>query len=469
MATTSVTSTSTAAPPDPAPSRIDLGPGTAAVRHRAPESRRTLRAWSGRLRTWPGRLAGAGALLAALIVAFGIVAAVQLNDRARAADRLVSDSGPLSQDAAEIYRSLADADTTAAAGFLLAAQEPPSVRERYEKDLATAAELLSRAAARTGTSSEAQQWIAALNRQLPVYAGLVERARANDRQRLPLGGAYLRYASSFMQDTLLPDAQRLVDSETTRLDRDFDTAEAFPWGAVALGLTVLAALAWCQFTVFRHTNRIVNVGMAGATVAVLAAVLWVVAGVSGAADSLRDSRTQGAEPLRLLNQARFDALQAHTAENLNLVARGSSERYKDQWLAEIGELQGLGAVAGSYEKAAGRAPDSVRAVLDTAVRHLQDWETRHNLAANLEKDGDYEGALRATVSATPDRASADVAFAALEVELAKVAAAEKREFADAARGVDGDLRVPGWGAAAFALLAVVGVGVGINRRLAEYR
>ncbi|HSA52297.1 MAG TPA: hypothetical protein VLH10_19595, partial [Yinghuangia sp.] len=206
----------------------------------------------------PGRLRGAVVLLCVLVLAFGVTAAWQANTRAQAADRLVSDSGPLSQDAAEIYRSLADADTTAAGGFLLAANEPAAVRERYEQDLATAGELLTRAAARAAASSETQRSIAALTRQLPVYAGLVETARANNRQGLPLGGAYLRYASDLMQNTMLPDAQRLVDSEAQRLAADFDDAEAYPWAATGLAVVALGALVWCQTMLFRRTHRIFN-------------------------------------------------------------------------------------------------------------------------------------------------------------------------------------------------------------------
>lgn len=76
-------------------------------------------------RTPPGRLRLAGAVLVAVVLLFGAVAAWQASARAGAADRLVAHSQPLSQDAADIYRSLADADTTAATGFLLAGEEPP--------------------------------------------------------------------------------------------------------------------------------------------------------------------------------------------------------------------------------------------------------------------------------------------------------------------------------------------------------
>lgn len=100
--------------------------------------------------TEPGRLRVIGAVLAALLVAFGAVTAWQVTDRSSAADAVIDRSQPLSADAADIYRSLADADTAAAAGFLAGRDEPRTVRRRYEKDIGVASELLVKAAADTG-------------------------------------------------------------------------------------------------------------------------------------------------------------------------------------------------------------------------------------------------------------------------------------------------------------------------------
>jgi hypothetical protein len=418
--------------------------------------------------TPPGRLRAAGAVLVLLVLAFGAVAGWQVQTRASAADRLVSYSGPLSQDAAEIYRSLADADATAAGGFLLAAKEPASVRARYEKDLATAAELLSRAA-RTSTSGASQQWIAALNRQLPQYAGLVERARTYNRLGYPLGGAYLRYASALMQDTILPDAERLVDAETRRLDGDFDEAESFPWAAAVLAAIALAALIRYQVLLYRRTNRVFNIGLAGATLVLVASAVWLLVAVTGAASSLADSRGRGAGPLRSLNQARIDATQAHTAENLNLVARGSSDSYATRWDAEQRELSGgPGGPKGSFTEAQDEAPAAVAGQLAQAGRRLNEWLARHQEAAQREQAGDYDGALAVTVTADGGD-TADAAFAAMDAALGDAAEAEKRAFADEARGVDGDLRAAALAAAVLAVPAAIGVVRGVGRRLADYR
>lgn len=421
--------------------------------------------------TSPGRLRTAVVVLCVLVLAFGVTAAWQANSRARAADRLVSDSGPLSQDAAEIYRSLADADTTAAGGFLLSADEPAAIRERYEKDLTTAGDLLTRAAARAGASSEAQRWIAALNQGLPVYAGLVETARANNRQGFPLGGAYLRYASDYMQNTLLPDAERLVDSESRRLADDFDDAEAYPWAAAGLAVLALAALVACQMKLYRRTHRVFNLGLLAATAAVLASGLWLVVGFGGASSSLADGRERGAEPLAVLNQARFHALKAHAAENLNLVARGASSAYTKSWDTEAASLAGAPGQTptGLLAQAEDDAPASAAHLLARAREKFAAWQTRHDGAAAKDAEGDYSAALAQTISAEQRGDTADAAYAEMDALLSDAAVIEQREFASSADGVDGDLRLLALGALVLMAPALYGVVRGIGPRLAEYR
>ena len=77
--------------------------------------------------TEPGRLRIIGAVLALLVVAFGAVTAWQMTDRSAAADDVLNSSQPLSASAADIYRSLADANTAASSGFLAGGQETEGV------------------------------------------------------------------------------------------------------------------------------------------------------------------------------------------------------------------------------------------------------------------------------------------------------------------------------------------------------
>ncbi|MFG2908338.1 hypothetical protein ACGF13_25135 [Kitasatospora sp. NPDC048286] len=426
-------------------------------------------------RTPPGRLRLTGVVLAVLTVAFGGLTAWQLETRAQAADRVVSYSQPLSRDAAEIHRNLADAATTAASGFLLAGAEPDEVRSRYEQDVATAAKLIAEAAARTTATSPAQGSLARLNQQLPVYAGLVETARADNRQGIPLGGGYLRYASEQMQTVLLPTAAELAAAENQELADDYAAAEAVPWAAYGLALVTLAALVWVQSTLFRRTNRVFNIGLLGATAAVLAGALWLTVTGLATDSALHRSSREGANPLQALNSARADVLTARLAENLHFVARGSTTRYADQWAKAAENLAGAektppGRYSGSLADAFYKAPEAARPSIQEARNQFDEWRRRHDAARVREvSDADYQGALEATVTAKGDAATADAAFNATDRALAQAADIEQDRFTKAAEGTGGDLRAAGVAAALLGLLAAAAALRGLGRRLAEYR
>ncbi|MFE4971560.1 hypothetical protein ACFRAR_05520 [Kitasatospora sp. NPDC056651] len=420
-------------------------------------------------RTPPGRLRLAGVMLAVLTVAFGGLTAWQLETRAQAADRVVSDSQPLSRDAAEIHRSLADAATTAASGFLLADAEPDELRNRYEQDIATAAKLIAQAAARTTATSPAQDSLARLNQQLPVYAGLVETARADNRQGIPLGGAYLRYASEQMQTVLLPAAAELAAAENAALAADYSEAQAPPWAAYGLALVTLAALARVQVRLYRRTNRVFNIGLLGATAAVLAGTLWLLAAALATTMALYRSADEGANALRALNSARAGVLTARLAEDLHFVARGSTAKYADQWTRVV---KGLNAdrATGSLTSALSEAPAAAAPSVREADQQFRQWTKRHDDARKLEvDDADYQGALDTTVTAKGDANTADAYFNATDKALAQAADIEQDRFRQAAEGTGGNLRTAAVATALLGLAAAAAALRGLGRRLAEYR
>ncbi|MFF1506057.1 hypothetical protein [Streptomyces sp. NPDC058326] len=421
--------------------------------------------------TEPGRLQILGAVLALLVVVFGAVTALQVDDRATSADDVVSRSQPLSADAAAIYRSLADADTTAASGFLAGTLEPADSRARYDRDIATAARLLVKAAASTGGSSESAREIATLNQQLPRYTGLVERARAANRQGLPLGGAYLRYASQQMSSTLLPAAERLYAAETERLQEDDESARTWPRLSLGLGLLTLAVLVWAQRRNYARTNRVFNHGLLAATAATVTVVLWLLAAHTVARGGLDSARTHGQESLQVLNTARISSLTARANENLTLVARGAvltedgkNDKYEAEYTASMETL--TAALATARERAdddAGRAP------VDEAASRTGEWQKRHKDARAKDEAGDFDGALGLIVGSKESDRSTGQSFDQVDAALERALAHEQTEFTRSAGGARDALTALPLGAAALGILGAAGAVLGINRRLSEYR
>ncbi|WP_445524542.1 hypothetical protein [Streptomyces cyslabdanicus] len=462
-----------AVPPQPA------APAPAA-RPAAPPRRTAFAEGAERLRgaatTEPGRLRIIGAVLALLVVAFGAVTALQTTDRASAADDVLHRSQPLSSDAADIYRSLADANTMATSGYLAGLQETAATRERYESDVRTAAAKLVTAAANSAPGSPSAKTITKLNELLPRYKGLVESARANNRQGFPVGGAYLRAANDTMQTEMLPAAEDLYQKENQRLRSDYGDATPYPWAAIALGVVALAALAWAQRRNYRRTNRVLNHGLVAATAATTVVLLWLVIGHSVARAGLNGSYTHGVRSLNVLHDARIASLKARSDENLTLVSRGAETKtlkdgsimdaYDWAYDQEIDALTRTLARAGALaEDPAGRKPVS------TASESTKVWKSRHEQASQANDSGDYQTARDLVIGTTAkDRAeSTGECFDSVDASLASALTHERGRFQQAAE--DGRAAMTGLpvGSAVLAVLGAAGALLGMGRRLSEYR
>jgi hypothetical protein len=447
------------------------------------------RAWSdsaARLRsaatTEPGRLRLIGAVLAVLVIAFGAVTAWQVAERQSAAGNVLDHSAPLSANAAEIYRSLADADATVAGGFLVGGEEPKAVSERYQNDITTAAKLIADAAANSAGSQDAHTQIAALNSQLPQYTELVATAQADNRQGLPLGGAYLRYADTQMRKDggLLDAADKLYKAENSRLSSDYSDAKALPYASWALGVIALAALVWAQRRHYRRTNRVFNRGMLAASAAAAVVLLWLVTAHTLARTQLADSYTHGAKSTQVLNNARIAVLQARGDENLTLVARGSGDDYEKNFTREMNALAGTttaksAAPGGELAQALALADkDAGRAPVRSAITNVSQWRQRHTGERAADEGGDYTTAVAEVIGGKDSHGTAvtsttAASFNAVDKDLGAAVTQEQKEFHQSATDGRGALSLLPYGAGLLAVLGAAAALIGIGRRLSEYR
>ncbi|MGW7279674.1 hypothetical protein ACWGIV_15485 [Streptomyces sp. NPDC054844] len=463
-----------AVPPQPRPLPPQRSGGTPAGPPPAEPRRTAFAEGVDRLRaaavTEPGRLRIIGALLAALVVAFGAVTAWQMNARSQAADDVLTRSQPLTSDAADIYRSLADANTAASSGFLAGGQETKASRDRYEKGIRTAAEGLVTAAANSDAGSPSAATITELNRLLPEYKGLIERARTYNRQGFPVGGAYLRYANEKMQKDMLPAAEDLYKKENQRLRADYADARPYPWAALALGVLALAALAWAQHRNYRRTNRVLNHGLVAATATATIVMLWLVVGHSVARSNLGDSYDHGVRSLDVLHDARIASLKARGNENLTLVARGAETKKVgdetfDAYDFDFGKNmdtlgEGLAEAERLADDEAGERP------VAAADGNMAEWKKRHASAREQDESGNYQQALDLVIGG---KGATVECFDGVDTSLAAAIEHEEREFEQAAGdGLDAMGYLP-QGAGVLAGLGAAGALLGIGRRLSEYR
>jgi hypothetical protein len=348
---------------------------------------RVLRAGS----TTPERLRRVGAGLVAGCLLTAVVSALGGLAHTGAVHESGTRIAALSADAAELYRSLADADATATRGYVSGGLEPAEVRARYDDDIAQAADRVVQAASQLPTGDPAGVPVASIGAQLPVYAGLMETARTYNRLGLPLGQSYLDSASRLMRATILPAAEELRRMQTVALEADYQRGGAIPFAILLIGAAVLAGLVDHARLERRRTNKIVNTGLLAAGAALVTALLWWVVAVTVAGDRL-DGARQHSDAAIALDGARAAILQARSNENLVLVARSGGGTSDQGFTTQVDRVLGPGGDGGLLAVAVRNAPDS--AIRIEAIRAaLVDWRAAHRHVRELDDGGQYRQAV----------------------------------------------------------------------------
>jgi hypothetical protein len=419
--------------------------------------------------TTPGRLSVIAVGIALLALLTGLVGTISAQDKKDTINGLIDHREPLAAAAQQVYRSLSDADATAASAFLSTGTEPPALRERYEFDIAQAGAALAKAASDSAGVAEAAKQVDTLAQQMPVYTGLVETARANNRQGFPAGASYLRESSELMRAKVLPAAQELYEIDTQRLADEQETATDFPWAATALILALLAALVVTQVYLKRRTNRVLNVGLLVATGAVIIAILWGAVALVVQGALVADGKDDGTHQVDVLVRARIAALQARADETLTLVARGDGANYEKDYsnlTIQLVGTDGSGGLLAEIEALA-TAPE-MRGHINAAKENAVAWLKAHTQVRRFDDAGQYQESVNLAIDVSkPDSAAS--AFLRVDENLVAAINVGRQEFVDNTRNADRALTVLAPGIAVLAVIAAAGATIGIRERLREYR
>jgi hypothetical protein len=345
-------------------------------------------------RTTPGVIGVIALAVAACCVIAGVVCAAQLNGRLDERDAVMNRSEPLAYAAQNLYAALSAADAAAASAFLSGGIETAPMREQYQKALADASSALADTTAGAGDLTT-RTALAEISAQLAAYTALVEAARANNRQGHVIGSAYLREASSLMQTSLLPGAEKIYTVNLATVGEDQRAVGSLPIAALVLLALALVAIGIGSVILYRRTNRQFNIGLVVAAAIVVVVIGWVVIATQLAASEIEHSRTEGTARFEQLAKARILAQQARTVETLELIARGDITAGEKAFHGQLDELGKL------LEAAPAAAKDS-----------LQKWIDSHQKQAEAYKAGDYPVAVAQAIGADPAASTAQ--FAAVE-------------------------------------------------------
>lgn len=271
-----------------------------------------------------------------------------------------------------------------------------------------------------------------------------------------------------MSTVLLPAAEKLYEAETGRLYDDYDSAALWPYFGTVVGLLALGGLIYVQRRNYLRTNRVFNHGLVAASAASVVVLLWLVAGHLVAAADLDTSRTHGQESLKVLNDARISSLKARSNENLTLVSRGSvltKDGKHDQYESDY--TKDMAALVSGLDKAKSLANDKAgSAPVKAATDDVATWKARHAAARRTDDSGDYDHALTQVIGRT---GSTGQSFDQVDAALDQALGHEQQEFTRAASDGRGALAGLPVGAAVLAVLGAAAAGLGISRRLSEYR
>ena len=253
-------------------------------------------------------------------------------------------------------------------------------------------------------------------------------------------------------------------AESAALAAAYRQGAGIPFAVLAIGAAAFVALADLALREWRRTNRVLNLGLLVAGLAVLVcAGWWAVAVISS------DTRLGGAQGHSdagaALDDARIAVLSARSNESLVLVARnsgggGSSDQAFTVQLARVVDDGGL--LAGA-ERADPELADRVVALRAAATA----WGDAHRGVRRLDDGGQYAQAVASVVGQGPGTSGGT--FDALDAALARTTGEERAAFAVDVEAAEGALVALPWVSAALALVAAAAVTVGIGRRLGEYR
>jgi len=395
----------------------------------------------------PARLRAWMIATAVVAVLFGVLSATGVDRRAsslRAADE-ASQQLIAVQD---VQVRLVHADAIARENYLRGGIEDGAKRATYASELAAVSDGLV-SVANSVLPNEAAT-LAGVSTQLSRYSGLVEQARANNRQGFPVGAAYLRTANTLSTEMAI-DLQSVQVSLRQQVNDNLDRADkAGAWLHVIgwpLVIMLVAGGAW----VAARFRRLLNVPVA---LAGLVTLLMLVVGGTVQASAMSDAESATAGQLQaadLAAQARSASFTAHAQEFGTLIARGSGGD-DSAWQTSISTselaLDRLCSVAGEC----GLKTD------------LDSYTEAHAAVRSSDNAGDWDAARESSLDG-----EAAMTFAAFDSASSETAATLGEQAAIAmSSAADGlaTLRVLAFLAG---LVIAALVLVGYSQRLREYR
>lgn len=287
--------------------------------------------------TTPGRILTIGVILATLGILSAFAISTTINERQHQLTTVLDHTEPLAFAAGQLYTTLSVADAAASTAFIAGA-EPRPVRQRYEQAITDAAVAVTRASSGL-TDPPLVEMLGRINARLAVYTGLIETARTNNRMGNPVGSSYLSEASGLMQDTILPDAQRLYEATSARVDAETTASAAIPAPVIIVVAATLGFGIFAHRWLARRTRRRVNVGLVAGGLAIAVMIVWVGTALAISTAGSRAAKNTASDSLRTVTGLAITAQQARADETLSLIRRGDEDVRKRSYYQRVEQMR----------------------------------------------------------------------------------------------------------------------------------
>lgn len=396
----------------------------------------------------PGRMRAFLVLAAAVSVVFGLAAAQGFRQSDGALDRAKANAAQVVRIQA-IHTNLVSANADATNAFLVGGLEPPDQRQHFVESMASAARLISEAATAQPADQEA---LGELNTTLITYDGLIEQARANNRQGLPIGSQYLRNANAVLQNDSLPLVNALVDANEKRVDTEFDGVAYGTIWVLAGGVLAVVIYAITLRWLARRTHRYINIPIAAGGLLILLTTIVGSVTLSSASGDASSTRDDAYAKTLALSRARIAAYDARSNESLTLIAHGSGDAFDK-----------------AYNTASATVDEELRKSSGNGLEaSWNNYKAIHTKVRKADTGGDWDSAVAMAVGTTKDNNSVD-AFTSFDEsssgQLQSTSDAVAAELSD----TRGGLPPIGWLGLPIGIVAALLVAWGMSQRLEEYR
>jgi hypothetical protein len=463
------------------------------------------------LRTTPGKVRVGVAAVVLVACGLGALVALTFGEVNTGFSSIGNTDAPLVEQSTGLYFSVNDMDAQVANVLLdgysaNAALNGDRAQDQsiYASDRANAEQELQQITVTSGTDPAAQKQVATVLSGLSQYEALAAEAILTNQNGTDPPGRpsaatlnYYQQATDLMTGTVLPAADKLTQANAESLNSSYNQNHSAAQDGLVfvllLGVVLIAVLVVVQIFLTKRYRRLINWGLALATVLAFGLTGAGAVQLSAQANQLYVAKVEAFNSIQALSMARAVTYDANADESRYLVDPGRAGQYQDDFLTLSQQLVNVGNV-GIFQYDAALAADvsayqadnadvrfggdlgtefrnitfpgeraaAVKALLAYQVYERDDRTLRAMAKTNLDS------AIRYDVGTSPGQS--DWAFNNWDTALTSVITINQSAFTTSIQ--NGRRNGSGWNGP-IPVLAVVGIAAlaiaGTRRRLAEYR